>query len=343
MKNSRNTKLVALGLAVPALAAAVFIPIRAYSKGRSSALVAAAYKSEVHIEVRDGYRFITSNGIPDHPTGQFPNRGNPNVIAPQVYHFRVPLQPQPQPATQTARGLLFGVAVNGIVFDPGTAELWNNSFAWHYEALTGFLASRGSLGADENFAHVQPNGAYHYHGLPMGLLKKRDYTHKMALIGWAADGYPIYGPYAHSNPADANSPLKFLKPSYRLRSGNRPGGDGPGGAYDGSFQQDYQYVKGVGDLDEYNGRVGVTPEFPRGTFYYVLTDTFPFVPRQLKGTPDSSFRKEGPGGGPGGPGGPGGGPGGGRFQPGPPPVAGDAASARRRAWCQARSSPIRSA
>ena len=50
------------------------------------------------------------------------------------------------------------------------------------------------------FAHVQPTGAYHYHGLPMGPLKKLDYTHKMALVGYAVDGFPIYGPYAYSRP-----------------------------------------------------------------------------------------------------------------------------------------------
>jgi hypothetical protein len=309
----------------PALAAAVVVPLRAYSQAPVARGGASAVSPEVKIEVRGGYRYITANGIPNHPTGQFPNRGNPNAIAPQQYRFRLPVQPTA--GTRPARGAIFGVAVNGIVFDPGTAEIWNGNFEWRYEALSGFMATRGSLGADQNFAHVQPNGAYHYHGLPIGLLKKLDYTKKMALVGWAADGYPIYGPYGFSTPADPKSPLKLLKSGYRLKSGDRPGGDGPGGAYDGSFQQDYAYVKGAGDLDEFNGRVGVTPEFPRGTFYYVLSDTWPFVPRQFKGVPDSSFQKGGPDGpgGPGGfprgrgrPGGPGGFPGGFRGGPGEP-------------------------
>ena len=268
----------------------------------------AAYKSEVTIEIRDGYRYITSNGIPDHPTGRFPNAGNPNSISPQHYSWRVPVAPKLAAATTVSK--VFGVAVNGVPFDPGTAELWNNDFQWHYEALTGFLATRGSLGADENLAHVQPNGAYHYHGLPFGLLKRLDYTHKPALVGYAADGFPIYGNYGYSNMNDTASPIKVLKSSYRIRSGERPGGaNGPGGAYDGSFAQDYEYVKGLGDLDASNGRTGITPEYPNGTYYYVLTDTWPFVPRQFRGTPDASFRMMGPGGagGPGqGPGGPGG-------------------------------------
>ena len=47
--------------------------------------------------------------------------------------------------------------------------------------------------------------------------------------------------------------------------------------------QDYEYVEGLGDLDQCNGRFGVTPEFPEGIYYYVVTDDFPFFTRCLKG------------------------------------------------------------
>ena len=332
MKSSRAL-LIAGGVSVPLLAGAALIGRAAHSqppgggpqfRGQRAA-GNGSYKHECSIELKDGYRYITSNGIPDHATGQFPNRGNPNSISPQSYRFRVTMSPKI--VNTDTRTRIFGVAVNGVPFDPGTAELWNNDFRWHYEALSGLLGARGGLGVDENFAHVQPTGAYHYHGLPMGLLKRLDYTHKMALVGYAADGFPIYGPYAYSNPEDPHSSLKMLKASYRIKNGSRPGGgNGAGGAYDGSFAQDYEYAKSVGDLDTCNGRHGVTPEFPKGTYYYVLTDNWPFVPRQVKGRPDASFSQGGPGGpggrgpggfaGPGGqgPGGPGGfgGPGGGQ-------------------------------
>ena len=57
----------------------------------------------------------------------------------------------------------FGVAVNGVVFDPGAAEWFNRDprSGWQYEPLAGKI----NLGVDESFAHVQPNGAYHYHGM----------------------------------------------------------------------------------------------------------------------------------------------------------------------------------
>jgi hypothetical protein len=283
-------------------AALALMPLTARSQARQS-----QFKPEVKIEVLDGHRYITSNGMPDHPTGRFPNAGNPNTIAPQSYRLRVPAMPQVAARHEQAGAYLFGVAVNGVPFDPGTAELWNGDFRWHFEARSGYFAQRGSLGADENLAHVQPNGAYHYHGLPLGLLKKLDYEKKPALVGYAADGYPIYGPFGYSDPKNGKSALKRLKSSYRLKEEARPtGADGPGGTPDGSFAQDYAYTKGAGDLDELNGREGVTPEYPKGTYYYVLTDTFPFVPRSFRGVPDVTFERGsgGPGGGNDGPGGP---------------------------------------
>ena len=51
----------------------------------------------------------------------------------------------------------------------------------------------------------------------------------------------------------------------------------------GAFTQDFEYVEGLGDLDQCNGRFGVTPEFPKGIYYYMVTDEFPFFSRCLKG------------------------------------------------------------
>ena len=75
-----------------------------------------------------------------------------------------------------------------------------------------------------------------------------------------------------------------LTSSYQLKEGARPNGaDGPGGTYDGTFVQDYEYVAGSGDLDECNGRITVTPDFPDGTYAYFLTDDWPVIPRCVKG------------------------------------------------------------
>ena len=114
----------------------------------------------------------------------------------------------------------------------------------------------------------------------------------MTLIGYAADGFPIYYKYGYANASDASSAIVELKPGYSLKDGNRPG-DGttaPCGTYDGVYSNDYEYIANQGDLDEANGRSGVTPEYPGGTYYYVLTDNFPAIPRYFKGTPSNDFK-----------------------------------------------------
>jgi hypothetical protein len=274
-------------------------PLPAAEKGLRGG--AAGYPAEVTIAVEGDVRVIRSNGIPAHETGQFPGRGNPNTIAPQRYEFRVPANPKAAERPTPLRMQPFGVAVNGVVFDPGAAEWWNGErqSGWQYEPLT---MPPPALGVDASHAHVQPNGAYHYHGIPTGLLHAlTDGKPKTVLIGWAADGFPIYNDLGHADANDAASPLKTLKSSYKIKSGDRP--SGPGGKPDGTFVADYEYVAGAGDLDECNGRIAATPEYPNGTYHYVLTEQFPYVPRLYRGTPDPSFARRGPGGGGGGGGG----------------------------------------
>lgn len=253
---------------------------------------AYAFQTQVAITMQGPYRVVRSNGIPDHSTGEFPNQGNPNTIAEQEYLYRMPKEPKRAEQTTPLSMNVFGVAINGVPFDPGAAEWWNRNpmSGWQYEAMA--LGPR--LGLDRNNAHVQPNGAYHYHGPPTGLLERLKRVGKPVLIGYAADGFPIYGPYGYKDANDAKSGMKKLSSSYRIRGGTRP--NGPGGTYDGTFVQDYEYVSKRGDLDNCNGRTGVTPEFPAGTYYYVVTDNYPYIPRGWKGTPDDSFVKRGPGG-----------------------------------------------
>jgi hypothetical protein len=282
--------------------------------------------SEVKITTDGNYRRIQANGLPDHTPGQFPNRRNPNTIAPQAYDYKVPLHPKVAAQPAPYRMQPFGIAVNGVVFDPFAAEWWKNdpNSGWQYEPHGGAI----DLGIDSSNAHVQPNGAYHYHGIPNGLVEKLGGDQpKVVLIGWAADGFPIYGPWGYSEAGDSQSPLKKLEASYGIKQGTRPAGS-PGGKYDGAYVQDYEYIEGSGDLDASNGRFGVTPEFPEGTYHYVLTNAYPYIPRQFAGTPDASFERRGPPGGGfgppgggrrGGPGGPGGPPPGRRPRPGGPP------------------------
>ena len=94
-------------------------------------------------------------------------------------------------------------------------------------------------------------------------------THS-AIIGFAYDGNPIYGPFGHENPLDSNSSIVRMTSSYAINGSRR---EGPSiSQYPlGSFVNDYTYTHKSGSLDENNGRFCVTPEFPKGTYAYFLT------------------------------------------------------------------------
>ncbi len=250
--------------------------------------------AQINIDEADGYRYIKTDGLPNHATGQFPGRGNPHSIQSHERSYRVKLNPTPFSRRTPVGHNLFGVALNGVVFDAATAEYWNNNRSWNIEAIVGGI----NLGIDRSNAHVQPDGTYHYHGIPHGLLEKGPYTEKPVLLGYAADGFPIYGPFGYKDAMNASSDLIELKPSWRIKTGSRPGG--PGGRYNGKYTADWEYAAGLGDLDDCNGRQGVTPEYPGGIYHYVITKAFPNIGRCWVGFPDNSFKKQrGGGGGPG--------------------------------------------
>lgn len=240
-------------------------------------------------------RSIKANGLPDHAIGTFPNDSNPNTITEQTIAASVTLAPT-KTSVITARTAPMdkpGIALNGIVFDPGTAGTCPDSGtncangppsvgSWNIEALG---QSSFKFGTDINNAHVQPQGTYHYHGIPEGFVTKLSKGNKvMTLIGWAADGFPIYARYGYTVATDAKSAIKVLASSYRTKAA--PDANRPAAALYpmGAFTQDYEYVAGLGDLDECNGRTGATPEFPNGIYHYYATDTYPYLQRCVKGS-----------------------------------------------------------
>lgn len=239
-------------------------------------------------------RAVVANAIPNHPVGTFPNPNNPNTIRAQSISATFPLKPALS-STNGTNVMVPGYAINGVKFEPGTggtcdgANPPNCNFAggtgaWRMEALS---PSSFNFGTDENNAHVQPTGEYHYHGMPTGLITKLGKGTAMTLVGWAADGFPIYARYGYSNADDPRSTIKDLTSSWRIKAAADAGRPATSLYPMGSFLQDYEYVAGLGDLDQCNGRTGVTPEFPNGIYYYVITNTFPFVGRCLRGSVNS--------------------------------------------------------
>lgn len=261
-----------------------------------------AFTSQFSISSSNGNWIISANSIPDHKVGLFGRMTgalNPNAISPQNESYTITQNPQLTGNLVACLGAngpqyRFGILFNGVELDPVAAEPWPHegimspdaNWEWNLEALN------VSIGLDCNNAHVQPTGQYHYHGKPDLYLSDLNISSdKMQQIGLAADGFPVYYKYAYADANDSTSAVVAMQSSYRLKSGQRPG-DGesaPCGPYTGVYSNDYEYVADLGTLDEANGRYGLTPEFPAGTYYYVITDEFPSIPRYLKGSPSSSF------------------------------------------------------
>lgn len=243
-------------------AALIVIAIVCLAGGRRAAPVAAcaalllapelagALQNRVEILVRGVYRSISSNGVPNHPA-----RG----VAEKDYGFRVPIDPRRADEPTPVGMNLFGVAVDGVPFDPATAEFWNRDRNWNLDVFG------GNLRVDAYGGHVQPGGAYHYHALPWKLKEQ-------TLVGYGADGFEVYN--------DLCAGRKVLS-GYSVRKGVRPGG--PGGRYDGTYTADYEYAGG--ELDECNGHL------VNGRYHYHLTSGYPYVPRLWRGVPDPSFFK----------------------------------------------------
>ena len=87
------------------------------------------------------------------------------------------------------------------------------------------------------------------------------------LLGYAYDGNPIYGPYAYQDPLGGqiermkSGYVLNVNPSLELR---------PPGFESGYFIDDYEFI-GTGNLDKFNGRFCITPEFPDGIYAYFYT------------------------------------------------------------------------
>ncbi len=118
------------------------------------------------------------------------------------------------------------------------------SFHYHYDAQCQFWDSE--IGEDMSDYEID---------------KLQDDYHS-PIIGWAFDGYPIYGMYGYG---DDGQSIKAITSSYAIERTQEGGDQGYNGI------DDWNYYEGLGDLDECNGRFGPTPEYPEGIYHYVST------------------------------------------------------------------------
>lgn len=196
---------------------------------------------------------------------------------------------------------------NSVKVEAGTAETYTSS-GKTYNVVGKNLYQ--DVGLDPSNSHNQPTmspgsstkmyGYYHVHGIPEGHIARLGKgNNTMTLIGFAVDGFPIYARYGYTNPNSSSGGVTVMKSNYRIRTADELAAAGYSSrpsasiAPYGTFEQDWVFdatssSSSKGHLDACNGRYGVTPESPTtAVYHYFMTDSYPFVPRCVYGTPAS--------------------------------------------------------
>jgi hypothetical protein len=222
--------------------------------------------------------YVSCSDIPAYTIG--PWAANPNTATNQAFVFKITRNPVQNTGTPTATGLgHIGVWINGVtIYNPKDAMSYNNQNVWYQNAVVVEAPS-----FDNCKGHPAGNGEYHHHQNPSCLYTANSSAHS-PLLGYAFDGFPIYGPYAYQN-TNGTGGIVRMTSSYSLRNITQrttlPDGTqlsasqyGPNVSTQyplGYYIEDYEYITGSGTLDEHNGRFSVTPEYPQGTYAYFVT------------------------------------------------------------------------
>lgn len=286
---------------------------RHYVAGNSTAITDASLIANVQsVQYSATSVYITTQGIPSYVTGPFLDN-NPSQASNQNAIFKFPLAPSQNTGTPTATNLgNIGVFINGVaMFDYRDGVSWKNSTGamaggptggagdgvWNRNAI---VAERAGFDCSKGHPAM---GNYHHHQNPSAFdldqnvistvcnlydadgLYAIDPNVHSPLIGFAYDGFPVYGAYGYKN-ADGTGGIIRIKSSYVLRNittrTTSPAGAavtaGPpvSSTYPlGTFKEDYEYVATSAAtpdyLDEHNGRFCITPEYPNGTYCYFAT------------------------------------------------------------------------
>ena len=227
--------------------------------------------------------YVSCSCIPGYAIG--PWNGNPNVPSNQNFVFKITRNPQQNTGAATAIGLgHIGVFTNGVsIFNVSDAQSYNNAGVWNRNA---YYWEGPSF--DNCLGHPQQQGEYHHHVSPKCLYDATDNTKHSPIIGYAFDGFPVYGAYGYAN-VNGSGAIKRMVSSYSVSTATtRANGPAVSANYPiGCFIEDFTFVTNSGDLDARNGRFCVTPEYPAGTYAYFVTldaNLTPAFPYTLYGT-----------------------------------------------------------
>ena len=282
---------------------------RHYIQGNSTPIEDGVLANVQSVDYSEDWVYITATGIPAYITGPFLD-GNPSLAQNQNAIYKLPLTPIENTGTPTAtNGGNIGIFINGVsLFDYRDGVAWNNNTMslcggppggnppcpggpngnqdWNRDAIPAEMG-----GFDCNKAHPAM-GNYHHHQNPSAFnldliivsniceaypadgLYVIDTESHSPLIGFAYDGFPIYGAYGFAN-ADGTGGIVKMNSSYELPGATTRinGPDINNTYFEGYFREDYNYVSHTEDfyLDEHNGRFAITPEYPEGIYAYYAT------------------------------------------------------------------------
>ncbi len=280
---------------------------RYYLTGNSTPINTTVNANVQQVQYSANFVYVTATGVPAFVTGPFAT-GPVATALNNNYIIKIPLNPTIATTKTLVGNGATAAFINGTVaYNPGDGGSYNNLNKWHSNAVyfenRGFDCAHGHPGPmTSDYHHHQNPSAFNIETVPTsticdvyladGLYVPNAAAHG-PLIGFAADGFPIYGAYGYTNPLDATTPIKRITPSYRLRNISArttlPNGtaavgptltemvqiQGPGQpqiqAVLGAYLEDFEYVTGLGDLDENNGRFCKTPEYPNGIYCYFAT------------------------------------------------------------------------
>ncbi|MEO0895048.1 MAG: YHYH protein [Bacteroidota bacterium] len=288
-----------------------------YMVGNSTAISNGILVNCQQVAYSNDWVYVSTQGVPAYPTGPFQD-GNPSQASAQNAIYQLPLNPTENignPSATTPGNI--GIFINGVsLFDWRDGVAWNpltNALCggpgnpmcpggpmaqndWNRDAIpaerVGFDCSKGHPAM----------GNYHHHQNPSAFkldltvvsevcnlydadgLYTLDSSAHSPLIGFAYDGFPIYGGYGYAN-ADGTGGITRMKSSYQLRnitsrttapdgSAVDTGPDVDGTYFLGYFREDYEFVAHPNEedyLDIHNGRFCITPEYPNGIYCYFAT------------------------------------------------------------------------
>jgi len=214
-----------------------------------------AYADVQQVLYSNNYVYVRSSDLASHRMGPWYKeyeKININGLWPSNRSLTSKIPRNPTPAVtqnQVAQGPV-GVLVNGVtIANLGDGSGYNTTSAKDAGIIGGGVPGnqtnvwiRCATGAegpilDAGFGHPAPDGGYHYHANPRALRYQLNdnlnynavsdtYTenttnlHHSPILGWAYDGYPIYGPYGYSIATNASSGVRRMVSGHVPRNGS---------------------------------------------------------------------------------------------------------------------------